>query len=412
MKTQGTIPVQTTPSMPLSRGTGAVLQRQCACGQHKPGGGECEECKKKRTTLQRQPAGHAEPAAVPPIVHDVLRSSGQPLEAGTRSFFESRFGEDFSHVRVHADERSADSARAVNARAYTVGSDVVFERGQYGPSTVPGRQLLAHELTHVVQQKGISPGAKLVVGPESDPCEQEADRIGASVMESRVAATSTSVESDLMIRKVQKTSTVQRSKKGAFLGALTGGLAGAVIGGLVGGVPGAIVGGLLGAAIGGLIGALVGGSKVSVDKSCGKFCSSLDVANEAKKTDSKAASGCKNVKFTYQVAGKPTTQKFDQKVDLNHVTVKCDASNANCGGWSSKGIITLGKAACNAGTCGPLASSILHEMVHDWAGWGPPYDKQNVTVPGASHKTPDYLDEWVARYVEKSCFSYNPWGLP
>ncbi len=95
------------------------------------------------------------PAAVdgaPPIVHDALSASGQPLDAATRTSFEPRFGQDFRHVRVHTDARASASARAVNALAYTVGRDVVFSAGQYAPETEAGRRLLAHELTHVVQQ--------------------------------------------------------------------------------------------------------------------------------------------------------------------------------------------------------------------------------------------------------------------
>lgn len=88
----------------------------------------------------------------PPIVHEVLSSSGQPLDASTRAFFESRFGHDFSQVRVHTDERAEQSARDVNAHAYTVGHDIVFGPGKFSPATQEGRRLLAHELTHVVQQ--------------------------------------------------------------------------------------------------------------------------------------------------------------------------------------------------------------------------------------------------------------------
>jgi hypothetical protein len=89
---------------------------------------------------------------VPPIVHDVLRSPGQPLEESTRVFTEARFGHDFSQVRVHRDAKAAESAQAVNALAYTVGHDVVFGAGQYQPGTSAGKRLLAHELTHVIQQ--------------------------------------------------------------------------------------------------------------------------------------------------------------------------------------------------------------------------------------------------------------------
>ena len=94
------------------------------------------------------------PAGAPPIVHEVLRSPGRPLDAATRAFFEPRFGVDFGATRVHTDSRAAASARAVDALAYTVGNDVVFDTGQYAPHLDSGKRLLAHELTHVVQQSG------------------------------------------------------------------------------------------------------------------------------------------------------------------------------------------------------------------------------------------------------------------
>src|SRR6185503_3193105 len=77
--------------------------------------------------------------SVPPIVNQVLQSTGQPLDTGTRAFFEPRFGHDFSNVRVHTDSRSAESAQSVNAHAYTVGRDVVFDAGHYAPETAAGR---------------------------------------------------------------------------------------------------------------------------------------------------------------------------------------------------------------------------------------------------------------------------------
>jgi len=89
----------------------------------------------------------------PPIVHDVLRAPGQPLDAGARAFMEPRFGHSFADVRVHTDARAAESARAVSAAAYTVGHDIVFSAGSYAPSGREGRRLLAHELAHVVQQR-------------------------------------------------------------------------------------------------------------------------------------------------------------------------------------------------------------------------------------------------------------------
>jgi len=157
------------------RESGMLLQRQCACNQH--AGGECDECKKKK--LQRRAAQGSEPGSIPPIVHEVLRSSGQPLDATMRAFMEPRFGHDFSHVRVHTDAKAADSAKAVNALAYTVGKNVVFGNGQYALQTAAGQRLLAHELTHVVQQSSLSnlfPQALSLSSSESDQYEEEANR--------------------------------------------------------------------------------------------------------------------------------------------------------------------------------------------------------------------------------------------
>lgn len=81
-----------------------------------------------------------------------IKGGGQPLSNNDRAFFEPRFGYDFSRVRVHTDTRAAEAARVVNARAFTVGQDVVFGAGQYPPGMSEGRRLLAHELTYVVQQ--------------------------------------------------------------------------------------------------------------------------------------------------------------------------------------------------------------------------------------------------------------------
>ena len=102
--------------------------------------------------LQRRATNLTEPATVPPIVPEVLRSPGQPLDPPTRAFMESRFDHDFSQVRVHTGAWAAESAHAVNALAYTAGRDVVFGTGQYAPGTTKGRRLLAHELTHVAQK--------------------------------------------------------------------------------------------------------------------------------------------------------------------------------------------------------------------------------------------------------------------
>jgi Domain of unknown function (DUF4157) len=126
---------------------GAKLQRQCTCG----GAGECNDCKEKEATLQRSDLGTGTPAVVPPIVHDVLRAPGRPLDAASRAFFEPRFGRDFSGVRVHSDGLAQASAAAVNANAYTVGTNIVLGKG-ISTSSTGGQHLLGHELTHVVQQ--------------------------------------------------------------------------------------------------------------------------------------------------------------------------------------------------------------------------------------------------------------------
>lgn len=127
---------------------------------------ESSEAPVGASLLQRTGEGNL----VPPIVHDVLRSQGQPLESSTRGFMEQRFGHDFSRVRVHDDSRAAASARAVNARAYSVGSQIVFGEGRYAPGMSGGRQLLAHELAHVVQQKSTAQ-LRLMRAPD-DPAEK------------------------------------------------------------------------------------------------------------------------------------------------------------------------------------------------------------------------------------------------
>ncbi len=187
-------PVQSAPAS-----TGGVLQRRC---------------RKKKPRLQRAAAGPAR-ETVPPIVHEVLRSPGQPLDAATREFMEPRFSHDFSTVqthartppapvpgrlavvgpygqyeheadtvagqithlpdpqskgrydfsvvRIHTDDRASEAARLMNAHAFTVGHHIVFDPNQYAPHTPTGRHLLAHELTHVVQQTGGNPAQPSLV---------------------------------------------------------------------------------------------------------------------------------------------------------------------------------------------------------------------------------------------------------
>jgi Domain of unknown function (DUF4157) len=131
------------------------LQRACACG------GACAKCQMEqvgqeheRLQTKRVQASDTGQTTAPPIVHDVLRSPGQPLDAATRGFMEPRFGYDFSRVRVHTGATAEQSAHDVEALAYTVGHDIVFGAGRFVPGTQEGQRLLAHELTHVVQQSG------------------------------------------------------------------------------------------------------------------------------------------------------------------------------------------------------------------------------------------------------------------
>jgi outer membrane protein OmpA-like peptidoglycan-associated protein len=127
------------------------ISRKCAACE------EQDKLQKKEAQTVQSIGGEA-----PARVHEVLHSSGQPLDAATRAYFEPRFGRDFSRVRVHADTAAAQSAREVNAHAYTVGYNIVFGVGRFAPATQEGRRLIAHELTHVVQQSGLDHAARQV----------------------------------------------------------------------------------------------------------------------------------------------------------------------------------------------------------------------------------------------------------
>jgi hypothetical protein len=119
----------------------------------------------------------------PQSVHDVLRSPGEPLKPATRTFFETKFGHDFSQVRVHTSAHAARSAADVEAMAFTVGRNVVFGAARFAPETEAGKSLLAHELTHVVQQdqESAAPDPQLTIGPVDDVFEFEADRVADAV---------------------------------------------------------------------------------------------------------------------------------------------------------------------------------------------------------------------------------------
>ncbi|PSR15932.1 hypothetical protein C8255_20535 [filamentous cyanobacterium CCP3] len=213
MTRQATVAAPQPITHPLSQG--GILQRKCSsCGQHKTGGGTCAKCQGNRSKtsapalpmiqtkltvgapndkyeqeadrvadqIMRMPAPQSDvamrsqrpriqrkcaqcddeqrlqmkqtpggtPEVTPAIASHIqsLQGRGRPLPTSTRNYFEPRFGQDFSHVRVHTDE----SAKALGARAYTVGRNIVFGNGQYKPDIMSGRQLIAHELAHVLQQ--------------------------------------------------------------------------------------------------------------------------------------------------------------------------------------------------------------------------------------------------------------------
>ena len=136
--------------------------------------------------LQRRAVNQFKQLEAPPIVHEVLRSPGQPIDLSTRNFIEPRFGHDFSHVRVHADTRGKESARVVNALAYTVGKDIVFGAEQYRPNSVAGQKLLAHELTHTLQQSSTEAQTHpitnaLQISTSGDPYEREAESVARRV---------------------------------------------------------------------------------------------------------------------------------------------------------------------------------------------------------------------------------------
>lgn len=156
--------------------------KTCATPRHRAEPVRLSSTAGRGALVQRRGASPAPaPRVAPASVQDVLRSPGRPLDAGTRGYMEPRFGHSFADVRVHTDTRADESARAMSAVAYTVGRDMVFGAGAYQPGTASGRRLLAHELAHVVQQRGSgTPGGPPRV--DSTPAlEHEASRAADAV---------------------------------------------------------------------------------------------------------------------------------------------------------------------------------------------------------------------------------------
>jgi Domain of unknown function (DUF4157) len=159
---------------------GGMLQR-CACGRSAGPEGECAECRARR--LMRTGDRDEGKATVSPITREVLRSPGRPLDPGVRDLMESRFGHDFSRVRVHSDTDAASSAQAINALAYTAGSHIVFGAGRFAPETQAGRRLLAHELAHVIQQLSGRVVGDSAIRPTDDGFEREASQVAGRVVD-------------------------------------------------------------------------------------------------------------------------------------------------------------------------------------------------------------------------------------
>lgn len=160
---------QSLPGDPLLLGIGGGLPPPLApyapefrVTGEQPGSAKPEKKKKKEAAVQRKASNGSRQGGAPAIVNEVLESSGQPLEPSAREFMESRFGHDFSNVRIHNDARASASASAVDAAAFTSGNHVVFASGRYRPNSVSGKHLLAHELAHVVQQGSGNSKARLI----------------------------------------------------------------------------------------------------------------------------------------------------------------------------------------------------------------------------------------------------------
>jgi hypothetical protein len=179
---------------------GAVLRLQRASGN-----ASVAALVESRAAVQRagaeagslQRASQAEEEERSPVLDVVGQGGGRPLDPEVRSDMESRLGHDFSDVRVHADGQAGESARSVGAHAYTVGNEVVFQPSTWAPDTVDGQRMLAHELTHVVQQRsgpvdGSPTTGGVSVSHPSDRFEQEAARVAEQVVAGPSPAASTS----------------------------------------------------------------------------------------------------------------------------------------------------------------------------------------------------------------------------
>jgi hypothetical protein len=162
------------------------VQRQCTCEGNGGAGGECPSCQAEGQ-VQRQAADEDAPARLPPSVSRAMNTGGgQALPRQVRGPMEQAFGTDFGGVRIHTDAQAARAAADINAYAFTAGQDVYFGSGRFQPETQDGKKLLAHELTHTVQQRGAGPSPGMAqtamrVSQPGDPEEREAESAAGAV---------------------------------------------------------------------------------------------------------------------------------------------------------------------------------------------------------------------------------------
>jgi hypothetical protein len=166
--------------------------------------------------VQRQSEAAAADQDVPGAVNQALNSPGQPLDAATQAFFEPRFGHDFGKVRVYSDDSAAASAKALHAVAYTVAPNIVFGAGRYAPHTDAGQRLLAHELTHVVQQQGARP---FIQRQDDEAAECRAPKASAVFVLDNTAVWDPAEKTTALIRgRTQELLSAKEYKVGDWLG--------------------------------------------------------------------------------------------------------------------------------------------------------------------------------------------------
>lgn len=322
------------------------MQRSCACG-NKSGGGQCSKCQQKASSHQHGVEDHtSEKSPVTSTVSEILSTTGAPLDPSARAFMEPRFGHDFSQVRVHTDPRAAESAREMKANAYTVGDHIVFG-ARYAPGTAQGHRLLAHELTHVVQQ-GVGgpsgPHFSKILSERSDPSEIEAEASAERIM------------SGGPVHVTQPASALVQGDLGDALG-----IGAAVVGGL----------GLLGLGIAALAGAFSGRRRWSISQANTDgtpYASDVDITfNPDKDT-----TNCSEIAFVQSVKFMDATSRTSVETIPNYVSRRTntgwtlDRVDQRSYGWY--GYNNNGRPSGNVSPGSsptPLRSATLHDRPSD-----------------------------------------------